>query len=639
MKHRILAGCSSILGIVIAGSSLGQDFNLQDFDSTSLGPWSDVSDTVTGVSKVPNGSITIDGTFDAAEYGGIPGVTVTPGDNAWILDFPGDRQWDGPEDSSFTFWLAHDDDNLYVAVSAKDDVVTSDDENAAFWKDDSIEIITDVLNDRYDNNTDNSNDPYGGHNYFNFLGRFSRWDDTTDERIEGAWATAVEWTYGEDGDVYGMGGEVDGGWNLEVRMSKRMFEDPDAGNKLQDGYSMGFNIGLDDDDKFGIGTDGDGSRSQDLEIQYFWANRERVLGWGEAEKEFFDELALSYFAYETDPFYEHGVNSAGRLSHGGTGEIVFGFDQVGGVARPKLLFLANNADAPVRADPYLIALLEASYDVTVFAPATATAEGAQALRDAAEGMDVVFISESIGSSSVLFDENGDGTATFVLQDSPVSVISFEAYMWEDAGWVGREQFTDFGNTGRNEVPEAVQDPLTHLHVQAPDHPIAAGLSGQITVYDAPYSANWANVSADATVVTSVLADGSFPSDFVYDEGDTLADGSVTPGKRIGIFLGQAANLLVEPDAGGLRYAYLSPDGRKLISNAVAYAVGTPETGGGEPGGGASEITGITITANGLVIEGSGTVSSAAAVDGPYTGSIDLPATITADQTAQFYRAN
>ena len=52
----------------------------------------------------------------------------------------------------------------------------------------------------------------------------------------------------------------------------------DKGNKLANGYIMGFNIGLDDDDKNGPTRDGhagNGSRSQDLEVQYFWANRAR----------------------------------------------------------------------------------------------------------------------------------------------------------------------------------------------------------------------------------------------------------------------------------------------------------------------------------------------------------------------------
>src|SRR5688500_13635236 len=157
--------------------AIGQPFDIQTFDTTAQGPWSALSSTTLLVPKVANGSVNLDGAASTAEYGGFTPVTVTPGTNAWILDFPGDRVWDGPEDSSFSFWLAHDDDNLYVGVQVQDDVVTSDDPNAAFWKDDSIEIVVDALLDRFDNNTDNSNDPVGGHSYVNFQGRFPAWDE------------------------------------------------------------------------------------------------------------------------------------------------------------------------------------------------------------------------------------------------------------------------------------------------------------------------------------------------------------------------------------------------------------------------------------------------------------------------------
>ena len=296
-----------------------------DFDPTLEGPWSDVEATTLVVPKVANGSVELDGKVSTGEYGGFEGITVTPGDNAWILDWPPDRAWDGPEDSSFTFWLAQDQDHFYVGVVVKDDVVNSDDPNAAFWKDDSIEIVVDALNDRYDNNTDNSMDPYGGHCYFNFKGRFSVWDDDNNAKATDRWSSAVEWTYGEEGDVYGVGSEVEGGWQLEVRFHKSQFEDPEAGNLLSNGYKMGFNIGLDDDDKQGPGTNGSGDRSQDLELQYWWANRARLQGWSAEEEDSFlpEEIARG----EHLDYYDLIINSAGRLSHGATGEIIFGGSQ------------------------------------------------------------------------------------------------------------------------------------------------------------------------------------------------------------------------------------------------------------------------------------------------------------------------
>ena len=311
--------------VILSASMLVQHHSsaqVLDFDPTSEGPWSDVDKTTLTVPMVDNGSISVDGKTNPAEYGGFSGINVTPGDNAWILDFPADRSWDDAADSSFTYWLAHDETYFYVGVDVNDDVLNSDDENTQFWKDDSVEIVIDAMNDRYDNNTDNSNDPFGGHCYFNYKGQFSVWDEEAGARGTGRWSTAVEdMSYGEDGDVWAVGGPVDGGWQLEVRFHKRLFEDPDTGNKLQDGYTMGFNIAIDDDDKAGPGINGSGDRSQDLELQYFWANRARFEGWNAEEAEYYTEEEIANKEYEK--WHDPIISSSGRLSHGGTGEIIF----------------------------------------------------------------------------------------------------------------------------------------------------------------------------------------------------------------------------------------------------------------------------------------------------------------------------
>jgi len=157
------------------------------------------------VPKVANDSVKADGTLGLNEYGSFTGVTVTPGVSAWILNWPEDRAWDNAQDSSFTFWLAHDDNYLYVGIKAQDDVVNSDDPNGSFWKDDAIEIVTDALADGFDNNTDSSKDPVGGHSYVNFQGRLSAWDENAGAKGSQGWANEVDWKYGASGDVFGKG--------------------------------------------------------------------------------------------------------------------------------------------------------------------------------------------------------------------------------------------------------------------------------------------------------------------------------------------------------------------------------------------------------------------------------------------------
>ena len=471
-------------------SVLGQAFDITTFDTTTTGRWSSLANTTLHVPKVPNGSVKLDGAASSSEYGGFKEVTVTPGVNAWILDFPSDRVWNNAADSSFSFWLAHDDDNFYVGVHAKDDVVNSDDPNSQFWKDDAIEIVVDALADRFDNNTDNSKDPVGGHNYVNYQARFSAWDETTGAIGSATWATAVDWKYGESADLFGSGKAATGGWQMEVRFKKRMFESATAGNKLRNGYRMGFNIGMDDDDKTGIGTNGNKSRSQDLEIQYFWANRTRYKG---LNAELIAGLTPEQKAGKRGPDsyllnLESGIDSAGRLSHGGTGEIIFGDDAP---AQGKILFLTSDGNAPINADPSLIALLRArGYTVTVSGPPATPDQ----LRAAAIGQDLVILSETLGSTSVL-DPVGGATGIFSLKDANVPIISFELYMWDNADWVkrtedGSNDFTIWGNSGRNEADVVgLLDGGDSLHIMKPGHALAAGFTGKVKVYDVLYSLN------------------------------------------------------------------------------------------------------------------------------------------------------
>lgn len=560
-----------------AVETLGQPFDILGFDPESQGPWSEPGRTTLVVPKVANGSIVLNGDPTSQEYGGFSGVTVTPGVNAWILSFPDDRVWGGPEDSSFTYWLAHDDDNFYIGVKVQDDVVNSDDPNAAFWKDDSIEIVVDALNDRLDNNTDNSHDPVGGHSYVNFQGRFSQWEESTGERGSGmTWATNVNWKYGPNEDVYGVGQAVAGGWAMEVRFRKRLFEDAAAGNKLREGYRMGFNIGLDDDDKTGPGPNGDQSRSQDLEIQYFWANRQRRIG---MTADYLANLTPEQRAAKVwllNPADDAnglplGINGDGRLAHGGTGEIFFGYDKDPVIAAKKILYLSSNGASPINADPALIALLQArGYSVTAMTP-PATADE---LRTAAAGYDLVIMSETLGSTSIL-DPVGDVTGNLSLKDRNIPIISFEPYMFDNADWTARGEggandWINWGNTSRAEVDAAIQDPRDSLYILKPTHPIAGGLTGKVQVYSPPYSLNFGLPSADADIVASVQPDGSYPTIFVYERGDKLVDGSVAPAQRIGFFLGQAAN----PNANwATDYADLTAAGRALFLNTVAYALG------------------------------------------------------------------
>ena len=324
MIARLLSSLATFAAIFTGGILVApaQDDIVRNFDVRSEGAWSDVDGTTLIVPLAAEGAVEVDGEIAKGEYGTFEGITVTPGVNAWVQNFPGDRTWDSADDSSFTFWLAHDLAKFYVGVEVRDDVVVSDNDNLNLWKDDAIELVVDSLNNRYDNNTDSDHQDYGGHCYVSFDGRFSEWDDAGGFIARGRWSGAVNWSYGAAGEIFATGQEVDGGWQMEICLAKTLFEDPAAGNTLNDDYVMGFNIGVDDDDKRGSeGSEGSGERSRDLEVQYWWANRSRLLGWNDASAASYTEEEIANGEHEKD--FVRGIDPAGRIAHGGTGEIVF----------------------------------------------------------------------------------------------------------------------------------------------------------------------------------------------------------------------------------------------------------------------------------------------------------------------------
>ena len=302
---------------------LGQD-DIDDFDHSALGPWSDVERTTLTVPQVQNASIVLDGIAWSAEYGNFEAVDVVPVETGWVLNFPAERTWDGPDDSSFSFWLAHDESFLYIGADVTDDVVNADDPNGSNWKDDSIELQFDAQNDKYDI-TANNNSPYGGHDGISWNGQQRAWDPELGEPTDFGsthFATDVDWSYGEDGDVFAVGVETATGYSVEARYHKRLFEDPEFGNKLVEGYVMGFNITVDDDDARGVGPNGSGELALDEEISYYWAQRERLIGWDAFTAEDYSAEDIAAGLHEED--FTREFTPGGRLTHGAMGEIIFG---------------------------------------------------------------------------------------------------------------------------------------------------------------------------------------------------------------------------------------------------------------------------------------------------------------------------
>ncbi|MFM8358196.1 MAG: hypothetical protein ACKOET_06525, partial [Verrucomicrobiota bacterium] len=221
------------------------------------------------------------------------------------------------------------------------------------------------------------------------------------------------------------------------------------------------------------------------------------------------------------------------------------------------------------------------------------------------------------------------------------VISFEAFMFDNADWVkrtedGSNDFVNWGNTGRAEVDAiGLGEVDDSLYIQKPGHPIAKGLSGKLKVYNEPYSFTFGLPSADADVVASVDAAGKVPTLFVYEKGDRLPDGSVAPNKRIGLFLGQAAN----PNANyGPALANLTAAGKQLLLNTIAYVA--PAAPPAPVSLGAVRLEGASVVLSWQGGNPPFTIQDAGEVAGPWSNlgtTSDRTSTQPAQATRRFFR--
>ncbi len=306
--------------------SLGYTQDITTFDPNADGPWNDPEETTIVVPKVPLGSVQLDAEPSDAEYGGFEGKTIIPMEHGWILNWPDTRQWDGEEDSTFTFWFAHDDENLYVGVDVIDDVVNQDQTDPAqFWADDSLELVIDPAFWQLDAGFNGEAFDYGGHMYFTCNGKFSHVTEDTYERFrdEEIFATEVDWTFGPDGDIWAVGEETDQGWALEARINKRVFEDPEAEAPwgetkeiiFDNEYEAGYQIAVDEDDQHADRDDG-------FELQYWFPVTKKLQGFTPEDAAIWTPEEIANDDHIEGP-YAYDIVPGERLNYGSLGTMIF----------------------------------------------------------------------------------------------------------------------------------------------------------------------------------------------------------------------------------------------------------------------------------------------------------------------------
>ncbi len=137
---------------------------------------------------------------------------------------------------------------------------------------------------------------------------------------------------------------------------------------------------------------------------------------------------------------------------------------------------------------------------------------------------------------------------------PVPMVVLESTAFQELGLTGPRWKHDVGP-----VPS-----MTDLLITAPEHPLAAGFTGNVRVLSGPLSMRYAAPPAGALIIASYVgAKESAAMIFAYERGATTALGTTAAARRVGIFLGN-----------GRIVRALTESGWRLFDAATLWAAGS-----------------------------------------------------------------
>jgi hypothetical protein len=279
----------------------------------------------------------------------------------------------------------------------------------------------------------------------------------------------------------------------------------------------------------------------------------------------------------------------------------------------KILMHGREPGPTFRDDPFTFMHLETAFgadNVDYMQGSVAPADGS-----AASGYDVLYISSTMAS----------GDTRDKYEDSPVGIVNSENALVRDDS-VGNYFLSDSGGNRDNYVNE-----VQKINILDPGHPLAAGLSGEVTVFNS-LTGNWwqfaqGNLGAGVVrVAETLLTDvGTDPQHAILaaDKGAQLL-GDGTPGKpataagrRVFFFLS---------DTGSFD---LTADGFKLFDAAIQWAAEEPASADFDADG---DVDGADFT---IWQRGLGTTGTAQPINGDANGDSNVNAADLAVWQAQF----
>ena len=211
--------------------------------------------------------------------------------------------------------------------------------------------------------------------------------------------------------------------------------------------------------------------------------------------------------------------------------------------------------------------LDLGHRVTMMSDDTEEAE----MQAAADAADLIIIPESVTSTRVRTK----------LTATSIPIINMEAFLQDEFQFVDPDGVSVDPGSPEGGAGGTVEEPTgevevghfgsipdeTDIVIVDPSHPLAAGLSGRVTVYTIPAEINWAANEVLAPGVQSVAALPDYPeaqSIYFIHPGDALFDGSPSPNLRISLFTEN------NNDIG--TYHRMTEEGHRLFDAAINWAL-------------------------------------------------------------------
>ncbi|MFC4321303.1 pectate lyase [Litchfieldia salsa] len=162
------------------------------------------------------------------------------------------------------------------------------------------------------------------------------------------------------------------------------------------------------------------------------------------------------------------------------------------------------------------------------------------------------IGEDAGSFDLVFvgESSSSGNIGKKFMNVSVPVVYAEPFALDD---VYLSQSTS-GMFGSYEGQDS-------LNINTKDHPLAAGLSGTIKVYDKAGKINYGTPGEEAIIIATAADDETKATIFAYEKGSKNVNGDPVPARQVSTFLFSGQE------------EYMTGEGWKLIDQSVMWALG------------------------------------------------------------------